>query len=175
MPLGPSSIRKLIDALATILDDAIEDELLDRNPAAASACGSACRGRARTFLEMDELVALIDAAEAQDRPPDVAVPLTGDRTRDRVARMTAAGARPSEIAAELGLAKSTVAFHLRNLGAGNPRPYGGRRAIIETLGPAGIRASELCDLCLGDVRLRRDGPLPSSATPRPRPASARSR
>jgi hypothetical protein len=42
---------------------------------------------------------------------------------------------------------------LRNLGATNPRPYGGRRAIIETLGRSGIRASELCDLRLGDVRL----------------------
>jgi len=107
----------------------------------------------RTFLEMDELVALIEAADAQDHPPDVAVPLTGNRTRDRVARLTAAGARPGDIASELGLAKSTVAFHLRNLGAGNPRPYGGRCAIVETLGRSGVRASELCDLRLGDVRL----------------------
>ena len=71
----------------------------------------------------------------------------------REVRLTAAGARPGDIASELGLAKSTVAFHLRNLGAGNPRPYGGRCAIVETLGRSGVRASELCDLRLGDVRL----------------------
>lgn len=33
VPLGPSSIRKLLDTLAAILDDAIEDGHLDRNPA----------------------------------------------------------------------------------------------------------------------------------------------
>jgi hypothetical protein len=33
VPLGPSSIRKLIDTLAAILDDAIEDGHIDRNPA----------------------------------------------------------------------------------------------------------------------------------------------
>jgi hypothetical protein len=33
VPLGPSSIGKLIDTLAAILDDAVEGELIDRNPA----------------------------------------------------------------------------------------------------------------------------------------------
>ena len=32
-PLGPSSIRKLIDMLAAILEEAVEDGLLERNPA----------------------------------------------------------------------------------------------------------------------------------------------
>src|SRR5689334_10250653 len=32
-PLSAASLRKLIDTLAAILDDAIEDELIDRNPA----------------------------------------------------------------------------------------------------------------------------------------------
>jgi len=67
VPLGPSSIRKLIDALATILDDAIEDELLDRNPARGKRMRVRVPRPRRTFLEMDELVALIEAAEAQDR------------------------------------------------------------------------------------------------------------
>jgi hypothetical protein len=50
--------------------------------------GSAGRGRhpkpPRTFLEMDELVAVIEAAEAHDQSPTVVVPI-GDSTRDRVA------------------------------------------------------------------------------------------
>jgi hypothetical protein len=74
-------------------------------------------------------------------------------TRDRVARLAATGMRPSAIAAELGLAKATVSFHLRNLGAANPLPYSARRAIVEMLGRSGLRVSELCDLRLGDIRL----------------------
>src|SRR3954447_25572310 len=33
VPLGPASIRKLLDALAAILDDAVEDVYIARNPA----------------------------------------------------------------------------------------------------------------------------------------------
>jgi hypothetical protein len=33
MPLGPASIRKVLQVLGTILDDAVEDELLESNPA----------------------------------------------------------------------------------------------------------------------------------------------
>jgi len=51
------------------------------------------------------------------------------------------------------IVKLAVTFHLRNLGATNGRAYGGRRAIIETLGRNGVRASELCDLRIGEVRL----------------------
>jgi site-specific recombinase XerD len=108
----------------------------------------------RTFLEMDELVALIEAAEAQDRVPVIPVAIqAGDRTRDHVARLAAAGKRPSAIAQELGIAKATVSFHLGNLGAANTTPYSGRRAIVEMLGRSGLRVSELCDLRLRDVRL----------------------
>jgi hypothetical protein len=108
VPLGPSSIRKLIDALATILEDAVEDELIDRNPARGKRMRVRVPKPSRSFLEMDELVAIIEAAEELDRPPAVAVLVTGSTTRDRVARHAAFGARPADIASELGLAKSTV-------------------------------------------------------------------
>jgi hypothetical protein len=60
VPLGPSSIRKLIDTRSAVLDDAIQDGHIDRNPAR----GKRVRVRVpqRTFLELDELPALIDAA-----------------------------------------------------------------------------------------------------------------
>jgi site-specific recombinase XerD len=113
----------------------------------------------RTFLEMDELAALLQAAEDQDRSPLLAVPIREThRTRDRVARLAAAGRRPSAIARELGLAKSTATFHLRNLGAANAGPCLGRRAIVEMLARSGVRVSELCDIRMRDVRLHdRDG------------------
>jgi integrase len=108
----------------------------------------------RTFLEMDELAVLLEAAEDQDRSPLLAVPIgPTSRTRDRVARLAAAGKPPSTIAQELGLAKSTVTHHLRRLGAANAGAYVGRRAIVEMLARSGIRVSELCDATVGAARL----------------------
>jgi integrase len=158
-PLGPASIRKVIDALAAVLEDAVEDGFIDRNPAKGKRMKVRVPKPRRTFLEMDELAALLKAAEDQDRSPLLAVPIREThRTRDRVARLAAAGRRPSAIAAELGLAKSTVTFHLRNLGAANAGPYLGRRAIVEMLARSGVRVSELCDIRMRDVRLHdRDG------------------
>jgi integrase len=46
-----------------------------------------------------------------------------------------------------------VNFHARRHGAEASGPYVGRRAIVATLGRAGLRASELCDVRLRDVRL----------------------
>lgn len=57
-----------------------------------------------------------------------------DTTRKRVARLAATGRRPSAIAAEFGIARTTVSFHGDNLGAANATPYAGRRAIVEMLG-----------------------------------------
>lgn len=70
VPLSPASIRKLIETLAAILDDAIEDELIDRNPARAKRMRVHVAKPDRTFLEMDELALLLDT-----RP--------GDRSRGR--------------------------------------------------------------------------------------------
>jgi hypothetical protein len=119
-PLGPASLRKVIDALAAILDDAIEDELIDRNPARGKRMRVRVPKPARTFPELDELVALIEAAEEQDRVPSIAQPIHATETQSRVARLAASGIPPSAIAAGLGIAKATVSFHLANLGAGEP-------------------------------------------------------
>ncbi len=122
-PLGPASIRKLIDTLAAILEEAVEDGLLDRNPARGKRMKVRVPKPRRTFLEMDELAALLQAAEDQERSPVVAVSADArHRTRDRVAVLAATGMRPSAIAAELGLAKSTVTFHLSKLGIANAEP-----------------------------------------------------
>ena len=150
-PLSASSIRKLIGMLAAILDDAFEDELIERNPARGKRMRVRVPKPDRSFLELDELAALIEAAAAQDALPSLR--LDGDSSRDRVARLVAAGRRPKDIAAELGLAKATVSFHLARLGVDQGSGYLGRRAVIEILGRSGVRASELCDLRVRDVRL----------------------
>ena len=77
----------------------------------------------RSFFELDELAALLQAAEDQEQSPLLAVPIADTRrTRDRVARLAATEKPPSAIADELQIARSTVTFHLRNLGAANAAP-----------------------------------------------------
>jgi integrase len=161
-PLGASSIKKLIDTLATILDEAIEDGHIDINPARGRRLRVHVPKPKRSFLEIDELASVEDAAGAQEAPlpeREVAAADAGRRrsTRARVAERLAAGMRPTAIAGELGLAKSTVGHHLKRLGI-KPDPYLGRRAIVTALGRSGLRVSELCDLRIGQIRLHdRDG------------------
>jgi integrase len=153
-PLSPSSLKRLIGVLAMVLDEAVEDELIDRNPARGKRMRVRVPKPARSFLELDELAALLEAAAAQEALPSFsAEELAGESSQAQVARRTAAGRRPSDIASELGLTKQTTSFHLDRLGATAPVGYIGRRAVVEILARSGVRASELCDLRIRDVRL----------------------
>jgi hypothetical protein len=58
-PLGPASIRNVLQILAAILDDAVEDDLLESNPARGKRMRVRVPKPSRTFLEMDELAALL--------------------------------------------------------------------------------------------------------------------
>jgi hypothetical protein len=75
----------------------------------------------------------------------------------RPATRFAQGASQAAIAAELGLAKSTVNFHARRLGVTGPARYVGRAFITRVLSYSGVRNSELCDLRIRDVRLHAPG------------------
>src|SRR4029450_13263469 len=66
VPLGPSSLRKLISTLAAILDDAIGEGHIERKPVRTKRMRVRVPKPQRSFLELDELRALIDAAGAQD-------------------------------------------------------------------------------------------------------------
>jgi integrase len=154
VPLGPASIRKQLTALASVLDDAVEDGHLAHNPARGKRMQVHVPRPRRTFLEMDELAALLDAAAEQEAPyrhehrEEI-----GPRTAE-VAGLLEQGLRPAQIARRLGVARGTVSFHLRRLGVGAGRsPYVGRRVICEILGRGGLRVSELCALRIGQVRL----------------------
>jgi integrase len=108
----------------------------------------------RTFLEMDELAALIDAAAEQDVSLSQSIaPIDLGLTAAQVAQLHAQGMSPKQIAKRLGLAKSTVSYHLAKLGLKVGRGYIGRRVIVEILGYGGPRASELCAIKIGHVRL----------------------
>lgn len=153
-PLSLSTIRRLIDTLASILDEAIEDGHIDQNPARSKRMALRVPRPKRTFLERDELATLIDAAAAQDQPLDPGRSLEdiGPTTR-LVAHLLNQGKRPSQIARQLGITKATVSWHLRRLGANVGRGYAGRRAICAILGYSGVRVSELCNLRIGELRL----------------------
>jgi integrase len=153
VPLSPSSISKTIGMLGMILEEAQADELIAQNPARGKRMRIRVPKPRRTFLEIDELAALIEAATEQDSPPQIPPDeLAGDDTRARVARRLTAGSRPSSIAAELAISSATTSYHVAQL-IGRAKPYIGRKIVIEILGRCGVRASELCDLRIRDVRL----------------------
>jgi integrase len=108
----------------------------------------------RTFLEMDELAALLQAAGAQDEPVREGAPhpMLGAKTL-QVERLVSQGYPPRQLARRLGMAPGTVSFHLRRLGVKVGHGYCGRRVMVEILGRSGVRVSELCDLRIGEVRL----------------------
>lgn len=152
-PLGPSSLRKLVRLLAAILEEAVEDEHLDRNPATGRRMKIHVPKPCRTFLEMDELALLLEVAAEQDRPIPNGIPDDASPIAAQIGGLLQHGMRPNAIATRLGLARSTVSFHTSRLGARVGAGYVGRRAVCEILGRSGIRVSELCDIRVGHMRL----------------------
>jgi integrase len=154
VPLSPSTIRKVLDTLASVLDEADEDDLIDSNPARGKKMKVHVPKPKRTFLERDELAALIDAAAEQDVSVTAPVaPIELGLTAAQVAHLHAQGKTPKQIAKQLGLAKSTVSYHLSKLGLKVGRGYIGRRVVVEILGYCGPRVSEACHIKIGHVRL----------------------
>jgi integrase len=61
-PLGASSLNKTLKVLAQILDEAIEDDYLATNPARGKRTRARASKPKRTWLELDEVRALLDVA-----------------------------------------------------------------------------------------------------------------
>ncbi len=109
-PLSNTAINMLITLLGQILQQAVDYELIDRNPVRVGGRSARFLKRARpnrSFLEVDEFLALLEAA--------------------------------SEIEAE----------------APRNRRGLGRRAMVATLGLAGLRIGEMVDLRVAQVDLQR--------------------
>lgn len=155
VPLGLGSIKMILDSYAAVLGEAVKDRLRTDNPGRAERMAIEVPKPERSFLEADELAALLDAASDQDVDiPDLAgVSVAAGGTAGRVAALAASGKRPGQIATELSLAKATVTYHLRRLGIDLGLGYVGRRVICELLGRTGLRVSEVCDLKIGRVRI----------------------
>ena len=143
-PLSSRTINMTLDLTARILKDAVKRGLLKqpgKRPRAPLE-GDAAKG---SFLEADELLALIDAASGIDEPVSKETLARAELTR-RIRRNNRTW---KEIATELGVAETTAIWV-----AGRYRRDGhasARRAILATLGCAGLRNSEVCELDLGDL------------------------
>src|ERR1035437_9573526 len=155
-PIGPSSLKRFLDTLRTILDEAIEDKYILANPAHGRRLKVKVPKPKRTFLERDELIACEDAALSQDpsladyhRAYREAPPGSSEAA---VALALSEGLRQPQVAAHVGLCKATVGFHCKKFGR-SAGVYVGRRAMVCTLGRAGVRASELCDIKIGQLVL----------------------
>ncbi len=157
VPLGPASIRNLLSCLGAILEEAVEDDLIPVNYARSKRLKVHVPKPKRTFLEMDELACVEDAAVEQDPALErfalAAREARPGSTAAAVALGLADGKRQKRIAAELGLAPGTVHFHVRNLGALRVGVYVGRKAMLCTLGRSGVRNSELSGIRIGQLRL----------------------
>jgi integrase len=144
-PLSPRTVNMTLDLTARILKDAVKRGLVQGNPATDRDLRLKVTQRKGNFLEADELLALINAASAIDEPVSKETFARAELTR----RMRRDNRPWNEIAAELGVAQSTAIWL-----AGRYRREGHasvRRAILATLGCAGLRNSELCELDLGDL------------------------
>jgi len=143
--LSPITINMSLDLAARILKDAVKRGLLSNNSASDRELRLHVTQRKGNFLEADELLALIDAASGIDEPVSNETLARAELTR----RMRRDNRTWKQIAAELGVAESTaiwLAGRHRKDGHASPR-----RAILATLGCAGLRNSEVCELNLGDL------------------------
>ncbi len=156
-PLGPASIRGQLTLLGQILEEAVEDEWIPFNAARSKRLKVHVPKPKRTFLEMDELACIEDAAAEQDPSLErfalAAREARPGSTAEAVAIRLSDGKRLKLIARELGVAPGTVHFHVRKLGAVGLGVYVGRKAIVRTLGRAGVRNGELCSIQIGHARL----------------------
>lgn len=151
--LGNESINKTLRVLAQILDEAEDATWIDRNPARGRRMREPLERRRRGgALDLDEFLSQLEAASHLDRSRHSA------RTLERAEVVRAlrddAGLEWKAIAKRLRLAPSTAFYlygcHERDV----DRVVVGRcRSVIATLGLAGPRVTELCELDNKDIDL----------------------
>ncbi len=153
-PLSPRSILSIMVLLGQILEDAVDDELRPDNPARSKRLRVRVPKPKRTFLEIDQLVALLDAARELERTPisNSRAKLTQEQAEQIRARL-ARGETQYALRREFRLSSAAMSM----LAQGKTyRGYSARigwRALCAVLGYAGPRISEALALLERDVRL----------------------
>jgi integrase len=150
--LGNDSINKSLHTLAMVLDDAEDAGWIERNAARSPRVRApAERRRRHGTLEVDEFLDLLDAADQLDRTR---------HSRETLQKASLVRVLRDElnmpwkkIAARVGVAETTAIYLHGCIGPNDDPGFGVRRAIIATLGLAGPRVSELCQLDNQDLDL----------------------
>jgi integrase len=153
-PLSPRSIQMQLALLAQILDDAREDGLRRENPARAKRLRVRVPRPSRTFLEIDQLVALMDAARAIEVEPRSTkrAKLTADQAAE-IRRRLAAGETQTTLRCEYGLSAGSMSMLARGRTYRGENDRVGWRVLCAMLGYAGPRIGEALELRERDVRL----------------------
>src|SRR3954451_432822 len=146
-PLQPQTINSHLHLLSEILARAVREGLIARNPAEGEDLRLEVRREKKYGLELDEAMALVEAAGTLDRRPS-----PSDELRREIVGMRAAGTLWKALAAELGIAESTAIYHANRVAE---RPLPRYRPVVATLTLAGLRVSELCALNCEHVDLAR--------------------
>ncbi|HWD74141.1 MAG TPA: tyrosine-type recombinase/integrase [Solirubrobacteraceae bacterium] len=152
--LSNESINKTLRTLALVLDEAEDAGWIDRNPARGRRVREPLERRRRVgSLDLDELNSLLEAATQLDRTRHS--PRTLERAEIVRALRDDVGLEWAAIAKKLRVARAT-AFNLYGCQQTGPEVVvGRRRAVIATLALAGPRVTELCQLDIQDVDLRK--------------------
>jgi integrase len=153
-PLSLRSIQMMVGLLAQILDDAVADKLRGDNPARSKRLRVRVPKPDRTFLEIDQLVALLDAAGELEAAPRSAkrAKLTATQVEEVRVRL-ARGETQYTVRLEYGLSSGAMSMLANGKTYRGDNGRVGWRALCATLGYAGPRISEALDLLERDVRL----------------------
>jgi len=156
-PLGPAAIRKQMALLAQILDEAVEDGLRPENdnPARSKRLRIRVPKPNRSFLEIDQLAAIIEAAgELQDRPRTCSRAKLTLAQAEQIRGRLRSGETQKALAREYGISNGGMSM------LANGKTYRvdrgdrvGWQAFCAVLGYAGPRISEALALHERDVRL----------------------
>jgi integrase len=140
-PIANSSINKTLLTLAAVLDDAEDAGWVQRNVARGRRTREPVTRRHVDVLSPEEFESLLEAASELDAQHHHA--RTVERA-ERVRQLREAQLTWKEIAAKVGVAPTTAMYLHRCERL--PPEIGARRAIVATLGLAGLRVTELCQL-----------------------------
>jgi integrase len=153
-PLSPRSIQMVMRLLGQILDQAVRDKLRPDNPARDPELKVRVPKPARPFLEIDQLVMLLDAAHYLQTAPrsNKRAKLTREQAAEVRARLKR-GETQYALRQEYGLSAGSMSMLAqgKTYTANNDRI--GWRALCAMLGYAGPRIAETLDLRERDVRL----------------------
>jgi len=144
-PVKASTINTHLHLLAGILDRAVREGLIPRNPARGEDLRLAVRRERHYGLELDEAWSLIEAAGKSDRQPTET-----DMLRQEILELRDRGLDWKAIGRQVGKAPTTCMYHAQRP---EPRPVPMRRAVVATLTLAGLRVGELCALNCAHVDL----------------------